>query len=79
MPQGATFDAVQPQVLPTPIPGYSTADQLACTSVGTFRDKQVVVCRGPQSISFTLKVNNSGATEDFQVPLKECPLPKPAP
>jgi len=58
------------------MPGYSTAGQLACVSVGVFGDKQVVMCRGPQLFSFTLKINNAGATEDFQVPLKECPLPK---
>lgn len=76
LPKDASFDVVQPQgPLPTVIPGYSTSD-MACTSVGMFRGKQVVVCRGPQLFSFSLKV--SGASEDFQVPLKACPTPQSA-
>lgn len=76
LPKDATFEVVQPtEPLPTPMPGYFNADELACVSVGIFRDKQVVVCRGPQLFAFTLKVNDAGATEDFQVPLKACPLP----
>ncbi len=73
--QDASFDVVQPEgPLPTVMPGYTAADQIACDSVGVFRDKQIVVCRGPQLFSFTLKIS-SAASEDFQVPLKECPLP----
>ena len=66
LPQGA---------VPTPAPGYTTADQTACDSVGVFRGKQVIVCRGPQLYSFNLKVTSADATQDFQVPLKECALP----
>ncbi len=75
LPQDASFDVVQPEgPLPTVMPGYTTASQIACDSVGVFRDKQVVVCRGPQLFSFTLKISGA-ASEDSQVPLKECPLP----
>jgi hypothetical protein len=76
LPQDATFSVTQPTgLLPTPIPGYSSADQTACDSAGVFRGKQVIVCRGPQLFSFSLKVSSGGATQDYQVPLKECALP----
>lgn len=76
LPQNATFSVTQPaSPTPTPAPGYTTADQIACNSVGTFRDKQVVVCRGPQLFSFSLKITSSGNSADFPVPLKDCALP----
>jgi hypothetical protein len=76
IPQDATFSVTQPQgPLPTPVPGYTMADQTACDSVGVFRGKQVIVCRGPQLFSFSLQVSSAGATTDYQVPLKACALP----
>ncbi len=77
LPTDATFSITAPQApVPTPIPGYTTADQTACNSVGVFRGQQVIVCRGPQLASFSLHVTSAGATQDYQVPLKECALPR---
>lgn len=76
LPQDATFNVTQPTgPAPTPAPGYTTADKTACDSVGVFRGKQVIVCRGPQLTSFSLKISSGGASQDYQVPLKECALP----
>jgi hypothetical protein len=73
MPKDASFEVVQPEgVLPTPIISTGNSNEIACESVGIFRDRQVVVCRGPQLYSFTLQV----AGEDFTVPLKACPGPQ---
>jgi hypothetical protein len=73
--QDATFEVASQNVSPTQVVGGNST-QFSCEGVGTFRDKQVVVCHGPQLYSFTLHVNNGGAngTEDFQVPLKGCPI-----
>jgi hypothetical protein len=35
----------------------------------------VIVCRGPQLTSFSLKISSGGTSQDYQVPLKECALP----
>jgi hypothetical protein len=76
VPQGATYNVTQPTgALPTPVPGYTTANQIACDNGGISRGQQLVVCRGPQLYSFGLHVSSSGATEDYQVPMKECALP----
>jgi len=76
LPENASFEVVQPEILPTVVPGGNSND-IACESVGTFRNKHVVVCRGPQLYSFTMHVTDGGTTEDFQVPLKACPIPRP--
>jgi hypothetical protein len=75
LPQGATYQLAESQVMPTAVVGGNNT-QYACDAVGTFRDKQVLVCRGPQLYSFTLQVSDGGTTEDFQVPLKGCPIPR---
>src|SRR5688572_31524574 len=55
IPQNASFEIVQPEgVLPTPMISTGNSNEIACDSVGIFRDKQVVVCRGPQLFTFTL-------------------------
>ncbi len=77
LPTNASFDIKPPQgPLPTAMPGYTVADQIACDSVGTFRDKQVVICRGPQLYAFSLQISGSGSSQEFKVPLKECALPQ---
>ena len=68
----AQSDASTPQ--PTPVVGTDNSNEIACSSVGTFRDKQVVVCHGPQLFAFTLHISGDGGSEDFQVPLKACPI-----
>ncbi len=80
IPQGATFNVTQPTgPLPTPVPGYTTADQTACGAAGVSHGQQVVVCRGPQLYSFGLHVASADATQDYQVPMKECALPHATP
>lgn len=77
IPENATFEVIQPEgPLPTVRPGYSTTD-IACESVGIFRGKQVLVCRGPDLWSFNVTISDGGASADFPVPLKSCPLPRP--
>jgi len=72
----ASFEIVQPEgVMPTPVKGTNNSNELVCDSVGIFRDRQLVVCRGPQLYTFTLHVTGDGVSEDFQVPLKACPIP----
>jgi hypothetical protein len=74
----ATYELASDNVVPTQVVG-GNSNQFACDASGTFRDKQVIVCRGPQLYSFTLHVNSGNGTEDFQVPLKGCPIPKGEP
>jgi hypothetical protein len=71
----ATYELASDNIVPTQVVG-GNSNQFACDAVGTFRDKQVIVCRGPQLYSFTLHINGSNGAEDFQVPLKGCPIPK---
>jgi hypothetical protein len=71
----ATFEiASSNTAVPTQVIGGNT-NQFSCEAAGTFRNKQVVVCRGPQLYSFTLNVHGSNGNEQFQVPLKGCPIP----
>jgi len=78
IPENATFEVVQPEgPLPTPEPGSSNPNELACSNPVTFGGKQVVVCTGPQLFSFNLHVTDGGTTEDFPVPLKFCPIKSP--
>jgi hypothetical protein len=78
IPENATFEVVQPEgPLPTPEPGSSNRNELACSNPVTFGGKQVVVCTGPQLFSFDLRVTNGGTSEDFSVPLKFCPIKSP--
>lgn len=75
----ATFEVGRLEgIVPTPVVD-SNSNEISCEGVGTFRDKQVVVCRGPQLYSFTLHVNNGGSNgvEDFQVPFKGCGAIRP--
>jgi hypothetical protein len=78
LPQNASFEVVQSDraVMPTPIISTGNSNEIACESVGIYRDRQVVVCRGPQLYNITLHVSGDGANEDFQVPLKACPIPQ---
>jgi hypothetical protein len=72
------IEIVQPEgPLPTPEPGSSNPNELACSNPVTFGGKQVVVCTGPQLFSFDLQVANGGTTETFSVPLKFCPIKSP--
>jgi hypothetical protein len=71
----ATYELASDNIVPTQVVG-GNSNEFACDAVGTFRDKQVIVCRGPQLYSFTLNINGSNGAEEFQVPLKGCPIPK---
>jgi hypothetical protein len=75
LPENSTFELASDQVVPTQTVGGNT-NQYACESVGTFRDKHIVVCHGPQLYSFNLQVNDGGTTQEYQVPLKGCPIPQ---
>lgn len=76
LPQDATFQLASSDVAtPTVAPGYLPANKTACNNVTVSRGKQVVVCRGPQLTTFTLKVSSGGNTENYQVPMGACPLP----
>jgi hypothetical protein len=68
LPENSTFELASDQIVPTQTVGGNT-NQFACESVGTFRNKHVVVCHGPQLYSFNLQVNDGGSTEAYQVPL----------
>ena len=76
MPQDAKFEVVQPDIATPTVPaGYVPADKIACETAGVFRDQQIVVCRGPQLFSFTLNITGGDAAGQYQVDLKDCPLP----
>jgi hypothetical protein len=77
IPQNASFEIVQPEVIPTPMISTGNSNEIVCDSVGVFRDQQVVVCRGPQLFTFTLNVSGDGASEAFEVPLGACPTKLP--
>lgn len=76
LPENSTFELASESVAvaPTQVVG-GNSNQFACESVGTFRNKHIVVCHGPQLYSFDLQVNDGGTTETYQVPLKGCPIP----
>jgi hypothetical protein len=76
--ENASFEILQEDgtVMPTPIVSTGNSNEVACESVGVFRDKQVVVCRGPQLFSFPISVSGDGGTEEFLVPLGACPGPR---
>jgi hypothetical protein len=71
----ATYEIATGNAVPTQVIGGNT-NQFSCDAAGTFRDKQVIVCHGPQLYTFTLHINGSNGGEDFQVPLKGCPIPR---
>lgn len=48
-----------------------------CKSVFAFGGRQVVVCRGEQGISLMIRVADAGVSEDFEVPMKLCPIKRP--
>ncbi len=74
MSKNASFEVAKPEgIMPTPVTGTGNSNEIACESVGIFRDKQIVVCRGPQLFTFTLNVSGDGASEAFAVPLGACP------
>lgn len=77
LPEGATYLVVAPY---GPAPafehGATNPNVYACSTALTFNGKQIVVCTGPNAYSFSLQVTSDGATEDFSVPLKACPLKK---
>ena len=76
MPQDAKFEVVQPDIATPTVPaGYVPADKIACETAGVFRDQQIVACRGPQLFSFTLNITGGDAAGQYQVDLKDCPLP----
>jgi hypothetical protein len=77
--QNASFEILEQDgtVMPTPIVSTGNSNEIVCESVGVFRDKQVVVCRGPQLFSFPISVSGDGGTEEFLVPLGACPGPRP--
>jgi hypothetical protein len=75
LPENSTFElASESAVVPTQVVGGNT-NQFACESVGTFRNKHIVVCHGPELYSFDLQVNDGGSAATYQVPLKGCPIP----
>lgn len=79
LPENATYEVAQFEgVLPTTEPGSNTPLEFSCTTAGIFRGKQVVVCKGPQLVSFTLNVSSDGASEAFPVGLTFCPLKDPS-
>src|SRR5690349_1643020 len=53
MPKDASFEVrlADNAVIPTPMISTGNSNEIACESVGVYRDKQVVVCRGPQLYS----------------------------
>ena len=79
LPQNATFEIVPFEgTVPTAEPGSSSPSEFSCSAVGTFRGQQVVVCKGPQLTSFTLRVSSDGSSEDFPVGLTWCPIKDPS-
>jgi hypothetical protein len=76
LPENSTFELASgaDAVVPTQVVG-GNSNQFACESVGTFRNKHIVVCHGPELYSFDLQVNDGGSTATYQVPLKGCPIP----
>lgn len=74
LPENSTFELASQEIVPTQVVG-GNSNEFACESVGTFRNKHIVVCHGPQLYSFNLQVNDGGTTESYQVPLKGCPIP----
>ncbi len=79
LPENATYEVAEFEgVLPTTEPGSNTPLEFSCTTAGIFRGKQVVVCKGPQLVTFNLKVSSDGASEEFPVGLTFCPLKDPS-
>jgi hypothetical protein len=78
LPQNASFEIAPPAenaFIPTPVKGTSNSNEMVCNSVGTYRDMQVVVCRGPQLVSIPQNVTSDGGSEEFLVPMGACPIP----
>ncbi len=66
-PDGSIIPALEPNA--TPVPGANR-----CESVLNLGGRQVLVCSGQQNSVFMLRVTDGSLTEDFEVPLKACPL-----
>lgn len=61
----------------TPTATVSSANDVdtSCSSVETFRDKQVVLCRAPSNTSLNLNVCLDNSCQQFTVTLQTCPPP----
>jgi hypothetical protein len=79
IPENASYEIVPFEgTLPTIEPGSNNSGEFSCTTAGIFRGKQVVVCRGPQLVSFNLQVSADGKTEEYPVGLTFCPIKDPS-
>ena len=79
LPENASYEVAPFEgTMPTIEPGAVSPSEFSCTTAGIFRGQQVVVCKGPQLTSFTLRVSADGASEDFPVGLTWCPIKEPS-
>lgn len=69
IPENASFEVVQSSGAT-----LSPDNPIVCQSLGTFQDRQIVVCRGPGSAVATLNVCEGTACTQQQVGFETCPL-----
>ncbi len=71
IPAGATFTVLTPTATVSP----TTNVNIDCSTVETYNDRQVVLCRGEQSTPILLNICEGTDCRQFTIQLQPCPPP----